>query len=73
MKHFLIVVDMQKDFVDGALGTPEAQTIVGKVMDKILGFEGQIFATLDTHRENYLDTAEGCRSPTASREPPAGR
>ena len=47
MKHFLIVVDMQKDFVDGALGTPEAQAIVGKVMDKILGFDGQIFATLD--------------------------
>ena len=63
MKHFLIVVDMQKDFVDGALGTPEAQAIVGKVMDKILGFEGQIFATLDTHRENYLDTAEGKKLP----------
>ena len=59
----LIVVDMQKDFVDGALGTPEAQAIVGKVMDKILGFEGQIFATLDTHRENYLDTAEGKKLP----------
>ena len=63
MKHFLIVVDMQKDFVDGALGTPEAQAIVGKVMDKILGFEGQVFATLDTHRENYLDTAEGQKLP----------
>ena len=63
MKHFLIVVDMQKDFVDGALGTPEAQDIVGKVMDKILGFNGQIFATLDTHRENYLDTAEGRKLP----------
>lgn len=63
MKHFLIVVDMQKDFVDGALGTPEAQAIVGKVMDKIFGFDGQIFATLDTHRENYLDTAEGKKLP----------
>ena len=63
MKHFLIVVDMQKDFVDGALGTPEAQAIVGKVMDKILGFDGQIFVTLDTHRENYLDTAEGKKLP----------
>ena len=63
MKHFLIVVDMQKDFVDGALGTPEAQSIVGNVMDKILGFDGQIFATLDTHRENYLDTAEGKKLP----------
>lgn len=63
MKHFLIVVDMQKDFVDGALGTPEAQSIVGNVMDKILGFDGQIFATLDTHRENYLDTSEGRKLP----------
>ena len=75
MKHFLIVVDMQKDFVDGALGTPEAQAIVGKVMDKILGFDGQIFATLDTHRQNYLDTppkAKNCRCPTVSRERPAG-
>ena len=63
MKQFLIVVDMQKDFVDGALGTPEAQAIVEKVADKILGFEGQIFATLDTHRENYLTTAEGKKLP----------
>ena len=63
MKHFLIVVDMQKDFVDGALGTPEAQAIVEKVADKILGFEGQIFATLDTHWENYLTTAEGKKLP----------
>ena len=63
MKHFLIVVDMQKDFVDGALGTPEAQAIVPNVMDKILGFEGQIFATLDTHSANYLETAEGRNLP----------
>ena len=63
MKHFLIVVDMQKDFVDGALGTPQAQAIVGNVMDKILGFEGQIFATLDTHAPNYLETAEGRKLP----------
>ena len=61
--NVLIVIDMQKDFVDGALGTPEAQAIVGKVMDKILGFDGQIFVTLDTHRENYLDTAEGKKLP----------
>ena len=40
MKHFLIVVDMQKDFVDGALGTPEAQAIVGKVVDCIKGPPG---------------------------------
>ena len=59
MKHFLIVVDMQKDFVDGALGSPEAQAIVPNVMDKILGFEGQIFATLDTQAANYMETSEG--------------
>ena len=65
MKHFLIVVDMQKDFVDGALGTAEAQAIVGNVMDKILNFDGQIFATLDTHTENYLQSAEGKKLPVA--------
>jgi len=59
MKHFLIVVDMQKDFVDGALGTQEARQIVPKVADKILGFDGRVFATLDTHTSDYLQTAEG--------------
>lgn len=54
---------MQKDFVDGSLGTPEAQAIVGKVMDKILAFDGQIFATLDTHKEDYMHTAEGRHLP----------
>lgn len=63
MKHFLIVVDMQKDFVDGALGSPEAQAIVPNVMDKILSFEGQIFATLDTHNADYMETAEGKKLP----------
>lgn len=63
MKHFLIVVDMQKDFVDGALGTPEAQKILPNVVDKILNFDGEIFATLDTHAANYLQTAEGRHLP----------
>ena len=63
MKHFLIVVDMQKDFVDGALGSPKAQAIVPNVMDKILSFEGQIFATLDTHNADYMETAEGKKLP----------
>lgn len=63
MKKFLIVVDMQKDFVDGALGTKEAVAIVPNVMDKILGFDGQIFATLDTHAANYMETAEGRKLP----------
>lgn len=63
MKHFLIVVDMQKDFVDGALGTPEAVAIVPKVVEKIRGFEGQIFVTLDTHTEDYMNTSEGRNLP----------
>lgn len=59
MKKFLIVVDMQKDFVDGALGTKEAVEIVPKVVEKISNFEGEIIVTYDTHFENYMDTAEG--------------
>ena len=59
MKKFLIVVDMQKDFVDGALGTPEAQKIVDKVAEKILNFDGYIIATMDTHKEDYMETREG--------------
>lgn len=63
MKNFLVVVDMQKDFVDGSLGTIEAQGIVRNVCEKIKGFEGEIIVTFDTHNENYLDTAEGKKLP----------
>ena len=63
MKHFLIVVDMQKDFVDGSLGTPEAAAIVPKVIEKIRGFDGELFVTYDTHFDDYLDTAEGRKLP----------
>ena len=63
MKHFLIVVDMQKDFVDGALGTPEAVAIVPAVCEKIRAFGGEIIATYDTHPATYLDTAEGKKLP----------
>ncbi len=63
MKHFLVVVDMQKDFVDGALGTKEAEAIVPNVVKKIESFDGEIFATMDTHYENYLNTAEGRHLP----------
>lgn len=63
MKKFLVVVDMQKDFVDGALGTSEAQAIVENVVRKIEGFEGEIIATYDTHFENYMQTAEGRKLP----------
>lgn len=59
MKNILIVVDMQKDFVDGALGTKEAVAILPKVCDKIKNFDGEIIVTLDTHTEDYMNTAEG--------------
>lgn len=56
----LVVVDMQNDFIDGALGTPEARAIVGKVVKKIREFDGEaICLTRDTHRSNYLETQEG--------------
>lgn len=63
MKHFLIVVDIQKDFVDGSLGTAEAVRIVAPAAAKIRSFEGDIFATFDTHTPDYLNTAEGKKLP----------
>lgn len=63
MKKFLIVVDMQNDFIDGALGTSEAQAIIPNVVAKINDFDGEIFATLDTHYENYMSTLEGKKLP----------
>ena len=63
MKHFLVVVDMQKDFVDGSLGTTEAVAIVPAVIEKIRSFDGDIFVTYDTHFEDYMETAEGRKLP----------
>lgn len=63
MKHFLIVVDIQNDFVDGALGTKEAEDIIDSACDKIKNFDGEIFVTYDTHFEDYLTTAEGKKLP----------
>ena len=63
MKRLLIVVDMQKDFVDGALGSKEAMAIVDNVVRKIAHFDGDIIATYDTHGENYMNTQEGQNLP----------
>ena len=63
MKHFLVVVDMQKDFIDGSLGTPEAVAIKPAVLNLIHSFPGEIFATVDTHGENYLQSTEGRHLP----------
>lgn len=62
----LVVVDMQKDFVDGSLGTPEAQAIVDKVVEKVKSYKesgDQVIFTMDTHEANYLETAEGKNLP----------
>ena len=58
----LIVVDMQNDFVTGALGTAEAQAIVPHVNAKIAAADAVVY-TLDTHGEDYLATQEGKRLP----------
>ena len=67
MKRILIVVDMQTDFVDGALGTPEAVAILPKVTDKIATYaadpNGIIFVTYDTHTDDYMNTSEGKHLP----------
>lgn len=55
----LVVVDMQNDFIDGALGTPEAVRIVPGVVEKIRNWDGVVYATQDTHFTNYLETQEG--------------
>lgn len=60
---FLIVVDMQNDFIDGALGTKEAVAILPAVKSKIENFEGKIIFTRDTHETDYLSTQEGRNLP----------
>ena len=60
MKKILVVIDMQNDFIDGALGTAEAVGIVDKVVKKIRNYPADcIYATRDTHGEDYLETSEG--------------
>ena len=59
MNEVLIVVDMQNDFIDGSLGTKEAEAIVEHVVEAIDRFEGSVIATRDTHPESYLSSREG--------------
>ena len=60
---FLIVIDMQNDFIDGALGTKEAVTILPAVKEKIESFDGRVLFTRDTHEAGYLGTQEGTNLP----------
>jgi len=60
MSKVLVVIDMQNDFIDGSLGTKEAQAIVNNVKNKIKQYEQKnIYATRDTHPADYLNTQEG--------------
>jgi nicotinamidase-related amidase len=59
----LVVVDMQNDFIDGALGTAEAQAIVPYVKEAIEQFDGKVLFTRDTHFEDYMQTEEGKHLP----------
>lgn len=66
MRKYLVVVDVQKDFVDGALGTPEAQAIIPRVKEKIAEYRvngGKVIFTRDTHQKSYLETNEGKHLP----------
>ena len=66
LKKLLVVIDMQKDFIDGALGTKEAVAILPAVQSKIETYiqnEDSIVFTKDTHQNNYLETQEGKQLP----------
>lgn len=63
MSKYLLVIDMQNDFIDGALGTAEAVAIVSGVADYAASFDGTVVFTRDTHGENYLETQEGKNLP----------
>lgn len=63
MRNALVVVDMQKDFIDGALGTKEAVAIVDNVAAVVKAFDGEVIFTRDTHYDNYLETQEGRNLP----------
>ena len=60
---FLIVVDMQVDFITGSLGSEQAKAIVPRVVDKVKGYDGIVIFTRDTHESDYLSTQEGKKLP----------
>ena len=62
-ENILIVVDMQKDFVNGSLGSKDAEAIVPAVVKKAETFDGEVIFTRDTHHKDYLSTQEGRNLP----------
>jgi nicotinamidase-related amidase len=63
MNKLLLIIDMQNDFIDGALANPAAKAIVPGIAHLAKYWEGSIGITLDTHRPNYLNTQEGAYLP----------
>ena len=63
MKKLLFVIDMQNDFINGALGTKEAEGILPAVIEKVRSFDGDVIFTRDTHFDNYMETQEGKNLP----------
>lgn len=63
MTDVLVAVDLQNDFIDGSLGSQDAQRIVEKAKERIQAFQGIVLFTRDTHSEDYLDTEEGKNLP----------
>ena len=60
---YLIVVDMQVDFITGSLGSKQAEAIVPAVEKKIKNFDGKVIFTRDTHYADYMKTQEGTKLP----------
>ena len=59
----LLVVDLQNDFVDGALGNEGNDKIVGPIEKLVEGFKGEVVFTRDTHEDSYLESLEGKHLP----------
>ena len=59
----LIIIDVQNDFVDGSLGSKEAQAMIPHLLEKVKDYKGDVIFTKDTHPKNYLETQEGSMLP----------
>ena len=59
MQDCLAIIDVQNDFVDGALGTKEAQAMLPSLVKRASSFQGKVVCTMDTHGKDYLETPEG--------------
>jgi len=60
---YLIVVDMQNDFITGTLGSKLAEAIISNVVEKVKNFDGKVIFTRDTHFADYMQTQEGKKLP----------